>query len=427
MKKKTCIIFLCLLSFFVNATIAQESVTDDFDDFDSLFDNVADVTVEEQNAIVITQTPIAPASESQNGIKFFDALSSEAGVGAIIKSQSLDPAFFAQFANTFGFHINTDSMFSVHGSLHTSFPDFKLSIPMLYFDMLVLTRLYVTIGIKTNTWGYTRLFSSDAVKNKILDKEDKKENDEYGNPISEKEADVTLMPNVLYDSGKYFSLFFHLPFNLVDFSATVMYPFINESSRDFSTIKPKNLAYAGSVETTILKTSINLFFRTYSSEAENSQIPHALGIEAKSTVLDTDVYGQFISRMGEISLAEKPHYDMFTGILGVYKYWESKTDRLYGANIEYQYAYLPLDPNHHRNRLRAYIGATRIGSKRNLRPGIEIYHDFTGTEGYIKLGLIVLNVMPSTQWKNGIQIDYGGINNSPKVTIASSLAINFDF
>lgn len=411
-----------MLAFFINVAIAQESTKDDFDDFDSLFDDATDVTVEEQNATVITQTPIASTSESQSGIKFFDALNAEAGLGVVIQNQSFDPALFVKFENEFGFHITNSSVFSMHGSLRTTFPNFKLSIPMLYFDMLVAKRLYVTVGIKTTTWGYTRLFSGDAVKNKILDKED-----DYGRPVSTEETDVRLMPNVLYDSGKHFSLFLHLPFKLVNFSAAIMYPFINESTRDFSTVKLKNLAYAGSVETTILKTSINLFFRTYSSEAENSYVPHALGIEAKSTVFGADIYGQFMSRMSELSLTEKPQYDMFTGIAGVYKYWESKTERLYGGNIEYQYAYLPYDSNHHRNRIRAYLGATRIGPKRNLRPGIEIYHDFTGKEGYVKLGLLVLNVMPSTNWKNGIQIEYGGDNSSPKITIASSLVINFDF
>lgn len=423
MKKKTCIIFLCLLAFFISAAIAQESATDDFDDFDSLFDDVADVTVEEQNAIVITQSPPASASESQSGIKFFDTLDAEAGLGLVAQSQVIDPSLFVKFSNEIGFHINTSSVFSVHGSLTTSFPDFKLSIPMLYLDMLVAQRLYVTVGIKTNTWGYTRLFSGDEIKNKILDKED-----DYGRPVSAKEADASLMPNVLYDSGKHFSLFLNLPFKLVNFSAAVMYPFIkDESTRDLATLKLKNLAYAGSVETTILKTSVNLFFRTFSSEAENSYLPHALGIEAKSTIFGADIYGQFMSRMKDISLIEEPHYDMFTGILGVYRYWESKTERLYGGNIEYQYAYLPYDADHHRSRIRAYIGATRIGPKRNLRPGIEIYHDFIGKEGYVKLGLIVLNVMPSTNWKNGIQLEYGGANGSPKVTVASSLAINFDF
>lgn len=423
--KKKCVLFLCL-AVLVFCVRAQESISENsLDDFDSLFDDATDVTVEEQN---IENVPLSASEERsyEKWVKFSGALNAEAGFGLEVEEKNVELKFGSKFKNDLSFASNADKFISVRGTLRIQFPKFDIRVYQLYIDMLAFKHLYLTIGIKDISWGYTKLFNNNDLKEKMVESviDNKKEDNK-----------IKLMTDVLYDSQTNFSVMFQIPIKRVNISALAMYPYTDANKISLNNVSWQNLSYAASIEALIWKMSFNLFARTYPiSKAENIQesitigIPHVFGAEMKASFLGTDVYVQYMMRMSEGDLTSKASYDAFIWTGGFYKYWETKTNRKFGGCIEYQYALLPNAislVNIHS--LRYNIGATPLGPKRNLRIGVEGYHNFTQKEGEVQLGLMVLNVFPKTNWKNGVKLEYGKDINTIRVTIGTTLLIDFDY
>ena len=140
MKKKFFTLLAAVVfSFFPLSLFSQEV---DEDSFDSMFDEVEDVVVEEAKA--------APVPEnSQKQISFSGSLDTELGAG--IRSEPGDPispAAYFSFENYFYMTARASDVFSLKATLFTSLPTFELTLHEIYFNYLlrlIISSLYLQV------------------------------------------------------------------------------------------------------------------------------------------------------------------------------------------------------------------------------------------------------------------------------------------
>lgn len=409
-----------------NAVINIEP--DFFTDFDYMFDNASDVTVEEQNIASKSNVPsnngldavIAKVTNNDTfPIRFSGKLESEAGLGISFLDPDYDrkPNFggYFNFKNYLHISARPHKSISIRGSIRTLFPSFRLDLYQLYVDALLFDKVYLTIGRKDTSWGYTRLFGSNKIVDEVL-----LEN----NPDA---RDVRLIPNVLFDSSNYYSAMVRIPLWTGTLTAMAMYPI---SGTWPNKITYKDLSYAFSAEMIFLKTSFNLFARFFERTETIKDIrPHLYGLEVKRTILGVDFYLQgmmqakHISQMGNIK-----GYDVFVATTGIYRYWDLKDGHRIGGNFEYQYAFLPHNYEMHINQIKFSGAISRMGKNHKIKLAVSMEHNFARKNGYVDLGWQYSDIFPFANWNIATKVEYGGkFADIPKITLGTSINFNFNY
>ena len=153
---KKFILFFLLLSFsFV--MFAQDSETEEFDEFDSLFVEAQDIVVEEQEK---APQPVP----SKQSIKFSGFLDTDVGFGfSVSPDDYFKPLGYFAFENYTYITARASDIFGIKATIKTQFPNFNLSLYEIYFDYLLLDFLYIRAGKRAITWGNTELIEHNIL------------------------------------------------------------------------------------------------------------------------------------------------------------------------------------------------------------------------------------------------------------------------
>ena len=160
----------------VSAT--DDSVTDDTslleeteevvweDPFADLFDEAEDISVENQEPatpVSIATTP-APVEDKPKNIffkplTFSGHLEAEVGVVGIFHDTKPDFTGALLLKNDLNLSARVSKNLGMTGTVTVQYPNFSLKVSSLYFDYLLLDKVYVSGGMKTINWGYVQLFN----------------------------------------------------------------------------------------------------------------------------------------------------------------------------------------------------------------------------------------------------------------------------
>lgn len=409
------------------------------DDFDSLFNDAEDT----DEAVVKEDIKAGTDYSLQLGtIKFpievSGKMNTEFGGAYLRESMTNDATVYFDFKNYIYFTTRPDKYLALKGVLKTSMPkddsdtesNHLLYLYEMYFDYLMLNRIYITAGKKKSVWGNIRLFS-DYYDEKDSGNE-KNDNDDNINDA--------LFTNILYDSRDYISGIVKIPFWNHTFTALAMY---NEES---SKKKPgtKDMSLAASAEFIFFGTSINFFGRrfplSYGADAKNSQLP-IVGLEVKRTVLGFDLYGQSMARIVDGEKTKEVFRSKFEDLsaikriistAGTYRLWSDSAPYI-GFNCEFQNIYRPNPESGEKfftNRFAFEIGMAKLGPAKDIKVAAQWNHNITDKTGFFKSGIIFSRIMPHCDWRNGVKYEYGAESNKfrkYKLTIGTYLTINLDY
>ncbi len=132
------------------------------DPFADLFGEANDIVVESQDA-PLPEPADGLATEHQDPffkpLSFFGHLKAEAGVAGFYEDGTFDGTGLFLFKNEFGMTARASKYLGMKGTLVVQYPDFSLSVGSLYFDYLLLDKIYISGGKKPVNWGYILLFS----------------------------------------------------------------------------------------------------------------------------------------------------------------------------------------------------------------------------------------------------------------------------
>lgn len=408
------------------------------DDFDNLFESAEDT----DEAVVTENVRAGTDYNLQLGsIKFpievSGNMSTEFGGAYLRESMSNDATVYFDFKNYIYFTTRPDKYLALKGVLKTSMPkddndtetNHLLYLYEMYFDYLMLNRIYVTAGKKKSVWGNIRLFTDYYDQNDNAEKNDKDEN-----------IDDALYTNVLYDSRDYISGIVKVPFGNHTFTGLAMY---NEEKSKKSP-GTKDMSLAASLELILFGTSINFFGRrfplVYGSDSESYQLP-IVGLELKRTILGFDVYGQSVARvldsskiddMFSSSFEDKTAFKRIISTGGLYRLWTDGTPYV-GFNFEFQNIYRPYpidDEKYFSNRFAFEIGMAKLGPAKDIKIAAQWNHNITDKTGFVKGGIIFSRIMPHCDWRNGVKYEYADESskfNKYKLTIGTYLTINLDY
>ena len=409
---------------------SENSGSDLFGDLGDLFDNASDseetVVTDRQESGSDTTFSLASLSIP---LKMSGDISAELGAAAINSDGETSGSAYFDLVNYLYFTTRPDKYMAVKGSLKTSLIDSEEAdvenqnqyfyLYELYFDYIMADKVYITAGKKKTVWGNIRLFSND----------DDFEDDEDA-----------LYTNALYDSRYNISGIIRIPFGLSTLTLLTMYRGGSDEPSH------RELSYAGSAEAIIFGTSLNFFARVFPSRygelSKYYNLP-IVGAEAKRTVFGTDLYAQLIGRVNSNStlrefwksdLYKKSAFERFVFTGGFYKLF---TDFFpyFGINAEYQAVYYPHDVVHYEYKGTSYkyldefdsedyetiidkesgdfeqrlivdAGLAKLGKERNLKVGVQWYHNITEKSGYIKPAFIASRIVPHCDWRIGLKWEY---------------------
>lgn len=388
------------------------------DPFADLFGEANDIVVESQDA-PLPEPADGPATEHPDPffkpLSFFGHLKAEAGVAGFYEDGTFDGTGLFLFKNEFGMTARASKYLGMKGTLVVQYPDFSLSVGSLYFDYLLLDKIYISGGKKPVNWGYILLFSDLSLFDFSIQK----------NWLEETEYVPT---NILSDSEDMISLHIQIPVWTGAISGVVLYPI--ESARDIPSMK--DLSFAGSFELTMLSTAVNLFGRRNPVEdnvrSQNTEYnPSVFGIELKRSVIGFDVYGQTVVGIHDVHVMDTPAgYDSIITTAGLYRLWDGKLK--IGFNFEYQHEYNPQSTVLHTHRTALLGGLSGFGPRRGMKIGFLWRHKYVVDEGDLSLGLTVSNVLPHANWKVGMEMAYGDpFRPVPKFTLATSVVLVLDY
>ena len=389
------------------------------DDLDSFFDDAEDVPAETVTAGDSEGEKDGSASVASGGLdalipqnsplSFSGHLEAEVGLGYIWSERENSISGYFDFENDLNFSARTSKYLSVSGSIKTEFPNFSFSLSELYFDYLLLNKVYISGGKRLFRWGYIRLFDDD---------------DEYD------DTSGRFQPNILYDSDEGISARVIFPLGFVTFTGIGLYAGSNETpSKD-------EMSYAASIEMKLGKASLNIFGRSFPaaySSASSAGKPPVFGIEAKRSFFGFDIYAQgqswinSFSRLGDL---DDTGFDtiVFTG--GIMRVWDTLKPNVL-LNFEYQSAYRP-DGDSYKQKL-AFLGAvSKIGKGEHVTIGVEWNHDITERCGDVTPGVIISGLLPHARWKNAVEIYYGKDENGnlisrPQVKLGTTIYLVMDY
>lgn len=417
-----------------SVSVPDDSVTDETalleeneevlweDPFADLFDEAEDISVENQAPAtpVSIATTSAPVEDKPTNIFFkpftvSGHLEGEVGMAVNFHDSKPEVTGALLLKNDLNLSARISKNLGMTGTITVQYPDFSLKVSSLYFDYLLLDKVYVSGGKKTINWGYVQLFNDlsffDFNFHQILQEEKK-----------------YIPTNILSDSANMVSLHVQVPLWTGTISGVMLYPTGRSATPKFT-----DFTYAGSIELTVWNTAINFFGRKNpSDDSELSQNgkyrPPVLGLELKRTVLKTDIYGQVVAGIQDFkSITNKDGYESIISTAGFYRTWDGIVPKV-GLSIEYQYIYTPHGAAIHTHRTAFLGGVSSLGPKKNIKMALDWNHQYVLNEGELKLGLTVNNILPHANWKAGLEMLYGEAYGAiPQFTLATSIVLLMDY
>ena len=412
---------LLLLSFFIFSSLAftQEAEAGDFeeaDDFDLLFENAEDVeeaVVTEEAAAENKVQSVASAFSSM--VHFSGNFKGEVGllymhrknVNEAGEEDNDDISGFFSLKNTLNMSIIPSPVFTVHGSLETGIDNgFTIGVSSLYFNYLLLNRLYISAGKKGISWGNVRLFNSTSY---------------YGCETHSGCLYSTgpAHANIFSEDGAPLALDIKYPWSW----GTLTFAVTGNASTN---VKPDNFNYYGSLEFSALNTNFNLYVKHPARNPAPGK-SNLAGLEIKRTILGFDTYAQGIVRVKDINkLDSTDGYDYVVATAGLYRLFDSFDPNI-GFNLEYQYEYCPSAPDKHNNRIAFEGGVKRLGKNKNMKLGVISHYSITEKHGFSALNFIVSGILPYADWSTKVGAGYGSKYDIPAFLISSSISLALDY
>ena len=387
--------------------LAESDSFDEFDDFDSIFDDAADVEngiVEEKdkNANAVVQV-IASAFSSM--VRFSGNFSADVGMSYTHVNEGKFAAGFT-IKNTLNMTISPLDCFYVRGGLYTGYDNgFALAVTELYFDYFILYRVFLSAGKKGLSWGYTRLFNNGSYYG-------------CGTVSGCLYSTGPLYTNICVGDGSPLCLEIRYPWA----TGTITFAATGNFNGD---VKLENFNYYGSLEFSVLNTSINLFAKKPAGSADSTCFLG--GLEVKKTILGFDTYFQGICRVNDIKMFKSSSgYDYIVGTLGLYRLWD-EFDPNIGVNLEYQYEFNPKGDRRHNHRLAFEGGIKRLGNKKNMKIGIISHFNITERHGYTGLSFVASGILPYVDWSTSGAVGYGAKYGKPVFTMSTGLSLALDY
>lgn len=393
----------------------------DYEDlFADLFSDAEDVLVENQepaNPISTTQTPkTEPATNLfYKPLTFSGHMEAEVGVASEFTSEERNAAGFLLFKNDLSLTARASKNLAIHGTINVKYPNFALTVDKLYFDYLLLDKVYISGGKKSSSWGYVQLLNEmaffDFNFHSVLQNEHK-----------------YIPTNIMSDSGEMLSFQVQVPVWTGTITGVLLYPIGRTATPQF-----KDFTYAGSIEMTVWKTAVNFFGRKNPSDdsdlsKDGKYKPPVLGLELKRTILGFDVYGQTVVGIQSLKeLKSLAGYESVTSTGGFYRVWDGIIPKI-GFNVEFQHVFTPHGERAHTYRTAFLGGLSSMGPKKNIKVGVEWNHLYVVNEGDLSLGLTVSDILPHANWKVGLDMAYGeNYRPIPKFTLGTSIVLLMDY
>lgn len=422
------LVFLCISSFAqeeineggISNSLDSEETTEE-DPFADLFGTVEDVVVENQEPATPISIPTETESSKESPNIFFKPLTfsghmeAQVGLAGDFVNSKFDGTGFLLFKNDLNLTARASKNLAIHGSITAQYPNFSLSVSSLYFDYLLLDRVYLSGGKKSTNWGYVQLFNDMSFFD--FDFHEAFEDEHKYIPT-----------NILSDSGNMLSLHVQMPVWTGTITGVLLYPLNRKTAPSY-----KDITFAGSIEMTVWDTAINLFGRKNPSKdselsANNNFRPPVIGIEAKRTFWGYDVYVQTVVGIRDFNdLDSSSSYDSVISTAGFYRGWDNIVPKI-GFNVEFQHIYAPNGEYVHTYQSAFLGGLSSLGRKKNMKLGLGWNHRYVINEGELTLAFTVSNILPHANWKAGLDMEYGEVYSPvPKFTLATSLELILDY
>ncbi len=367
--------------------VFAEQDTEDYDDFDALFDDITeDIVVEE------APLPTIVKDEPSSIMKLSGSFSSKLGAAYIYDDSSDESKHTVggvlDLSNTLNLSVDPSDKFGMYGSVKTDFSGkFSLSVSSLYFNTLMFDAVYLSAGKKSISWGNLRLFTN----------------------------------TVLSDSGNGVTCEIRYPWKLGTISGVILYDYNKYNPASLEGFSWKNMSFAGACDITLLNTNINAFVRKY-PVSEKPTYALLVGLEMKRTILGFDAYIQGTA-------LRKREASNITGTGGFYRLWDEITPNI-GINIEYQCVYKvhPRDDEKQYNHfINAEFGIRKIGPSKNMKGAIKWNHDIVKKNGTVEAAFIISSLIPYADLTNGIKITYGSGRKHPKIEFGTALSFSLSY
>ena len=417
------------------AIFSQEEGTEQ--DFSEFFEDATDI---EEPVITEESNPTTNYDVTLGNLRFpievSGKMNSELGLAYVRKDKEGDAAGYFDFKNYIYFTTRPDKYLALKGTLKSSLPADSndelegqsnyLYIYEMYFDYLMIDRIYITAGKKKTVWGNIRLFSDTK---------------EY-----EGDEDA-LCTNILYDSRDHISGIVKIPIYNHTFTGLAMY----RGGTGNDSPGTKDMSFAGSAEFIFFNTSINFFGRRFPLKDSDIAIQKPelhknsiIGLELKRTFFGFDIYGQELGKLSEDEDAsikkvftskfdDMTAFDKIISTGGIYRMWTESTP-YFGFNFEFQNIYNPAPEDSEKffvNRFASYIGIAKLGPNKDISIGIQWNHNITEKTGFIKPGINFSRVLPHCDWRFGAKYEYGYDElvkgYSTKLTVGTYITISMDY
>lgn len=384
---------ILLCAFAVHSAIAQRlpetqtiylneeknEETEPIDDVDSIFDEAEDISVsEEQEAQQVVQS-----AEVNQIDKFSLNGSLLAGVGGIrwITPDAENSPYAALEAHC-SLTIRPADILTFKSDVEAQFsgqnPAAQMSwtLNTLYFDYILLDKIFITVGRTATAWGSARLFDTN-----ILDDGKFTVN-----------TDASVLDSTKTVASQYLDAMVTIPIGHGHIQALMMYePFTKEDG--VYKASANDLSYACEVEYPFGPIVVNLFGRTW-ADPDPAHMTPAVGMQITSEINKYHLTGW--GKMN-ISTSGLPRYAK--GVLSVSKVWDEPY-RI-GVVFEYQLTYNNLDDSDINERIE---NGTMNGSKKfanaiawtwtwrhifgsDFAPMVQCFNDFENKCGAIIPGL----------------------------------------
>lgn len=409
MKKFLLVLFTAIFCVTAYAQDSDFEEDTEFDDFDLIFEDAEDLNEAVVDEEKVPETPIqVVASAFSSMVRFSGHFSGDTGIAYVYKKgveASESASGFVSLNNNLNMTVSPVPIFAIRGNVETGIGNnFTISVGSLYFDYLLLNRVYISAGHKGISWGNLRLFNSGYYGCET----------HSGGLYSTGPKHV----DIFGEDGAMLAVDIKIPwsFGTLTFAAT---------GNATSSIKPKDFNYYGSIEVTVLKTNFNL----YAKHPERKTEPYkhnVFGMEVKRTLFDFDIYGQGIVRVRDFhQLNHSTGYDYIVATAGIYRLFDS-FDPNVGFNLEYQHEYEG-PARKHFDRLAFEGGLKRLGNKKNMKIGVISHYTITEKHGFSGLEFNVSGILPYADWSNKFAIGYGSKYPTPIFMISSSIALSLDY
>lgn len=387
------VLFLCVS--FLSVVSAQE------DDFDFLFEEAQDVSVEDVISDVQSSGRFGFLGNPYISLSgHFDAdLGISLDIEEIHQQYELGfPVFFVPFnaGVLFGNYlygaVKPGEAFQLYATLYTSVSNrFSIELNSFYFNYIPFGRLFISGGIKSVNWDYTRIFGNTDYYDKS-----------FTGPI---------YTNVLKDYGSYILSEVRYPWRYGTLDGVVMF---NRFSMNTGL---REMSYAGSCEFTVPHAAFNMFCRSYGVSENKKPV---FGIEGKSSFSGYDEYSQFVVSTDFTSIG----YTVLTS--GFYKLWDS-FDPNFGINLEYQWYRAPGEINDNQHRTALQTGVKRLGPNKNLKSTLEWYHNWSELYGSAKLSFGMSGIINYGSIGTTFAVNYGKGLSFPSLSVTLGISVDVDY